>query len=88
MLARVLATALISAFQLAMIYLAATLIFGVRIHGSAAGLVLVGVAFCLLNAAFGLMVARQTMRRCAAGSRAEGTGSRRSEAMALCDPQA
>jgi ABC-2 type transport system permease protein len=57
MLARVLATALISAFQLTMIYLAATLIFGVRIQGSAAGLVLVGVAFCLLNAAFGLMLA-------------------------------
>ncbi|MEO6367586.1 MAG: ABC transporter permease, partial [Steroidobacteraceae bacterium] len=50
-LARALATALISAFQLAAIYLAAALIFGVRIAGSAAGFVAVAAAFCLLNAA-------------------------------------
>jgi ABC-2 type transport system permease protein len=56
-LARVLATALISAFQMAVIYLAAMLVFGVRISGSLAGFLLVALAFCLLNAAFGLMLA-------------------------------
>ena len=40
-----------------MIYLAAMLIFGVTVAGSWPGLLLVGVAFCLLNASFGLMLA-------------------------------
>jgi ABC-2 type transport system permease protein len=66
-LARALATALISAFQLTVIYLAAALIFGVRISGSAAGFVAVAAAFCLLNAAFGLMLA--TLGRSAAATR-------------------
>lgn len=56
-LARMLSTALISAFQLAVIYLVAMLVFGVRIEGSLPGFLLVAVAFCLLNAAFGLMLA-------------------------------
>jgi ABC-2 type transport system permease protein len=56
-LARVLATALISALQMAVIYLAAMLVFGVRISGSLAGFLLVALAFCVLNAAFGLMLA-------------------------------
>lgn len=57
MFARALATALISLFQFAVIYLAAMLIFGVRIQGSLTGFLAVGVAFCLLNASFGLMLA-------------------------------
>ncbi|MFT3905928.1 MAG: ABC transporter permease [Steroidobacteraceae bacterium] len=57
MLARALATTLISAFQFIMIYLTAALIFKVRIEGSVAGFVAVGAAFCLLNACFGLMLA-------------------------------
>jgi ABC-2 type transport system permease protein len=56
-LARALATALFSAFQLTVIYAVAIAAFGVRIEGSAAGLVMVAVAFCLLNAGFGLMLA-------------------------------
>ncbi len=39
------------------IYLAAALIFKVRIEGSVAGFVVIAIAFCLLNAAFGLMLA-------------------------------
>lgn len=57
MLARTLATTIISLFQFAMIYLAAMLVFKVRIQGSVAGFAAVGIAFCLLNAAFGLMLA-------------------------------
>ncbi len=56
-LARMISTALISAFQITIIYLAAMLIFKVRIEGSLPGFVLVAGAFCLLNAAFGLMLA-------------------------------
>jgi ABC-2 type transport system permease protein len=56
-LARALATTLISLFQLTLIYLAAALVFKVRIEGSWLGFIGVGVAFCLLNAAFGLMLA-------------------------------
>ena len=56
-LARTLATTLIGLFQLTLIYLAATLVFKVRIDGSWLGFVGVGIAFCLLNAAFGLMLA-------------------------------
>ncbi|MDP9012983.1 MAG: ABC transporter permease [Pseudomonadota bacterium] len=57
MLARALATALISLFQFSLIYLAAALVFKVRIEGSWLGFIGVGTAFCLLNAAFGLMLA-------------------------------
>jgi ABC-2 type transport system permease protein len=66
-LSRVLATSLISAFQLAVIYLAAIAIFGVRISGSVPGFLLVAVMFCLLNAAFGLMLA--TLGRSAGATR-------------------
>jgi ABC-2 type transport system permease protein len=66
-LARALATALISAGQLAVIYLVAALVFGVRIDGSVPGFVAVVVAFCLLNAAFGLMLA--TLGQSAAATR-------------------
>jgi ABC-2 type transport system permease protein len=66
-LARALATALISAFQLAVIYTAAALIFGVRIDGSVPGFLMVAAAFCLLNAGFGLMLA--TLGRSAAATR-------------------
>ena len=55
--ARTLATTLISLFQFALIYTAAILIFGVRISGSAPGFILLAIAFCLLNATFGLMLA-------------------------------
>jgi len=57
MLARALATTLISLFQFTLIYLAAALVFKVRIEGSWLGFIGVGIAFCLLNAAFGLMLA-------------------------------
>jgi ABC-2 type transport system permease protein len=57
MLARALATTLISLFQFFIIYLAAELIFKVRIEGSVPGFVLIAIAFSLLNAAFGLMLA-------------------------------
>jgi len=70
-LARALATALISAFQLTVIYLAAALIFGVRIGGSATGFLAVAAAFCLLNAAFGLALA--TLGRSAAATRGIAT---------------
>ncbi len=66
-LARVVATALISAFQLAVIYIAAIAIFGVRISGSVPGFLLVALMFCLLNAAFGLMLA--TLGRSAGATR-------------------
>jgi ABC-2 type transport system permease protein len=66
-LARVLATALISAFQLAVIYVAAISLFGVRIFGSVPGFLLVALMFCLLNAAFGLMLA--TLSRSAGATR-------------------
>ena len=66
-LARVLSTALISAFQLTIIYIAAITIFGVRIQGSLAGFLLLGAVFCLLNAAFGLMLA--TLGRSAGATR-------------------
>jgi ABC-2 type transport system permease protein len=66
-LARVLATSLISAFQLAVIYAAALSIFGVRISGSVPGFLLVALMFCLLNAAFGLMLA--TLGRSAGATR-------------------
>ena len=55
--ARTLSTTCISLFQFAVIYLAAMLLFKVRVDGSPIGFVTVAVAFCLLNAAFGLMLA-------------------------------
>jgi ABC-2 type transport system permease protein len=55
--ARTAATTLISLFQFTLIYLAAILIFGVRIEGSWVGFAAIGVALCFLNAAFGLMLA-------------------------------
>ena len=57
MLARALATTLVGVFQFTLIYLAAVLVFKVRVEGSWLGFIGVGVAFCLLNAAFGLMLA-------------------------------
>jgi ABC-2 type transport system permease protein len=66
-LARTLATTLIGLFQLTAIYLAATLFFKVRVEGSWPGLIAVSVAFCLLNATFGLMLA--TIGRSAASTR-------------------
>jgi ABC-2 type transport system permease protein len=67
LLARTLSTALISAFQLAVIYAAAVLLFGVRIQGSPVGFVGVALAFCLLNASFGLLLA--TLGRSAPATR-------------------
>lgn len=67
MLARALATTLISLFQFTLIYLAAAAVFNVRIEGSWPGFIGVGIAFCLLNAAFGLMLA--TLGRSAATTR-------------------
>jgi ABC-2 type transport system permease protein len=66
-LARMLATTLIGLFQITVIYLAATLVFKVGIDGSWLGLIAVAMAFCLLNAAFGLMLA--TLGRSAASTR-------------------
>jgi ABC-2 type transport system permease protein len=57
MLARTLATTLVGLFQFTLIYLAAVLVFKVRMEGSWIGFIGVGIAFCLLNAAFGLMLA-------------------------------
>ena len=56
-LARTIATVLISLFQFMLIYTAAIAIFGVRIRGSVTGFAALAVALCLLNAAFGLMLA-------------------------------
>jgi ABC-2 type transport system permease protein len=55
--ARTLATTLISLFQFTLIYSAAIIIFGVRISGSFIGFIWLAIAFCLLNATFGLMLA-------------------------------
>ena len=55
--ARTTATTLISLFQFTLIYLAAILVFGVRVEGSWVGFAAIGVALCFLNAAFGLMLA-------------------------------
>jgi ABC-2 type transport system permease protein len=67
MLARALATTLIGLFQITVIYLAALLVFKVRIEGSWPGFIAVGISFCLLNAAFGLMLA--TLGRSASTTR-------------------
>jgi len=57
MLARALATTLIGLFQITIIYIAALLVFKVRIEGSWPGFIAVCISFCLLNATFGLMLA-------------------------------
>lgn len=57
MLARALATTLIGLFQVTVIYLAAIVLFKVRIDGSWSGFIAVVIALCLLNAGFGLMLA-------------------------------
>jgi ABC-2 type transport system permease protein len=56
LLARTIATTMISLFQFSLIYTAAIGLFNVRI-GSVAGFVGIAVALCLLNASFGLMLA-------------------------------
>jgi ABC-2 type transport system permease protein len=67
LLARTLATMLVSLFQFLLIYTAAILVFGVRISGSVLGFAAIAVALCLLNAAFGLMLA--SLGRSAAATR-------------------
>ncbi|MGB6310913.1 MAG: ABC transporter permease [Steroidobacteraceae bacterium] len=57
LLARIIATALISLFQFVLVYAAAVAIFRVRIGGSFIGFAALGVALCVLNASFGLMLA-------------------------------
>ena len=57
LLARTIATTLIGLFQFTLIYGAAIAIFGVRIQGSVVGFMALAVAFCVLNATFGLMLA-------------------------------
>jgi ABC-2 type transport system permease protein len=57
LLAKGLATALISFLTLVAIYAAAMLFFGVRIEGSVVGFVAVAISFCILNASFGLALA-------------------------------
>ena len=55
--ARALATTVIGLFMLSAIYLVAALAFGVQIEGSVAGFIGIAIAFCLLNACFGLLLA-------------------------------
>lgn len=57
LLAKVIATTLIGLFQFTAVYLVAFTVFHVRIEGNAAGFVALAIAFCLLNATFGLMLA-------------------------------
>jgi len=57
LIARAIATTLISLFMLSAIYLVAALAFGVRIEGSVAGFIGIAIAFCMLNACFGLLLA-------------------------------
>jgi ABC-2 type transport system permease protein len=71
MLARALATTLIGLFQITLIYLAALLVFKVRIEGSWPGFIAVCISFCLLNATFGLMLA--TLGRSASSTRGLAT---------------
>jgi ABC-2 type transport system permease protein len=71
MLARALATTMIGLFQIALIYLAAMLVFKVRIDGSWPGFIAVCISFCLLNATFGLMLA--TLGRSASSTRGLAT---------------
>jgi len=71
MLARALTTTLISLFQIAAIYVAAMLLFKVRMEGSWGAFIAVGISFCLLNATFGLMLA--TIGRSASTTRSLAT---------------
>jgi ABC-2 type transport system permease protein len=57
LLAKVLATTLIGLFQFTVVYVVAITVFHVRIQGNVAGFVALAIAFCLLNATFGLMLA-------------------------------
>ena len=57
LVARALTTTVIGLFMLSMIYLVAAVAFGVRIEGSVAGFIGVAIAFCILNACFGLLLA-------------------------------
>jgi ABC-2 type transport system permease protein len=57
LLAKVIATTLIGLFQFATVYVVAFAVFHVRIQGNVAGFVALAIAFCLLNATFGLMLA-------------------------------
>ena len=57
LLARAVATTLIGLFQFTAIYLFAIMVFGVRITGSVAGFAVLALLLCMLNAAFGLMLA-------------------------------
>jgi ABC-2 type transport system permease protein len=57
LVARTIATMLIGVFQFTLIYAVAIGVFGVRIEGSAVGLVSMGLALCFMNSAFGLMLA-------------------------------
>jgi ABC-2 type transport system permease protein len=67
LLAKTLATTLIGLFQFTLVYCAAFAIFRVRVAGSVIGFVALAVAFCLLNAAFGLLLA--SIGRSAAATR-------------------
>lgn len=67
LVARTTATVLVSLFQFVLIYTAAIVIFGVRIRGSVAGFAALAAMLCLLNAAFGLMLA--SIGRSAAATR-------------------
>jgi ABC-2 type transport system permease protein len=54
---RALSAALISMLILAVVFAVARLVFGVRIEGSLAGFIAVCVAFSLMTASFGLLIA-------------------------------
>jgi ABC-2 type transport system permease protein len=54
---RAASTALLSLFILGVLFLFARVVFGVRVDGSLAGFVAVCVAFSLMTAAFGLLIA-------------------------------
>ena len=71
LLARTLATSAIGLFQFTLIYAAAYVVFGVRIAGSFLGFVAIALAFCVLNATFGLMLA--ALGRSAAATRGIAT---------------
>ncbi len=57
LVARAMATTVIGLFMLGAIYLVAMVAFGVRVEGSVAGFAGIAVAFCILNACFGLLLA-------------------------------
>ena len=57
LIAKTIATMLIGLFQIAVIYAAAILIFGVRISGTIPGFVAIAISVCFLNSAFGLLLA-------------------------------